>query len=74
MFGQFAKGGTASPFFNGSRNALGQQQPLGNDVPIPGIDDHLHRLVEEIALDELAFHTWNCFLRIAAEWRINLLR
>jgi hypothetical protein len=35
---------------------LRQQQQPRDDIPVPGVDDHDHILVEEIALDDVEVH------------------
>jgi hypothetical protein len=47
---------TATPL-DRPRHALGQEQPPGNDVAVPGVDDHVNVLIEEIALYDLNVHS-----------------
>ena len=48
------RNGPASAF-DGPGNTLGQQQPPRDDVAVPGIDNHFHILIEQIALDHFDF-------------------
>lgn len=47
--------GTGSPL-DGAAYALGQEQPPGDGVAIPGVDDGVHGLVEKIAVYHLYGH------------------
>lgn len=47
---------TAGLTANGYRDSLGQQQTVRNEVAVPGIDDHLDRLAQQIAFNELNLH------------------
>ena len=42
--------GTAS---DRAGNALGQEQPPRDDVPVPGVDDDLYVLVQQIAVADV---------------------
>ena len=53
MLGKFLEGAGAATPLDRPGHALGQQQPPGDDVPVPGVDDHVNVLVEEIALDDV---------------------
>ena len=50
------------------RDALGQQEPPRDDVAVPGVDDHVNGLVEQIALDDGHIH--GAALR-ALQWAIE---
>ena len=50
--GQFPKRLITAPPLDRPGNALRQQEPPRNDVAIPGIDDHVDLLVEQIAFDD----------------------
>ena len=44
-----------SPGFS-TGDALRQQEPPGDDVLVPGVDDHFHVLVEQIAIANFQTH------------------
>jgi hypothetical protein len=57
MFPEFPERAGATTPFDRPGHALWEQEPPRDDVPIPGIDDHVNVLVEEIALDDLNVHS-----------------
>ena len=54
--GNFTKGSVAGAAFDGARHALRQQQPPRNNVAVPGVDDDLYVLVEEVAVNDFDLH------------------
>src|SRR5438132_1350768 len=48
---------TGSPF-DRAGDALGEQKPPGQHVSIPGIDNGLRRLIEEVAVHNSDDHHW----------------
>ena len=55
---QLPEGPVARPLFDGTRNAPWQQKPPGNDVTVPGIDNHIHWLIQQVTVDDFyVFHS-----------------
>ena len=52
MSADFSEWSVASTTFDGTRNALRQQEPPRNDVAVPCVDDDFHVLIEQIAFDD----------------------
>ncbi len=50
--GEFPEGCVAGALLDGSRDALGKQQPPGNEVAVPGVHDDLDGLFEEVAVTD----------------------
>jgi len=48
---QFTKGLIPAPTFDGTGHSLRNEQPPRDDVSVPGIDDDLHLLVKEVAIE-----------------------
>ena len=65
MFGKFLKRGRAAALFDGSRNALRQEQPPRDDISVPGVDDYIDVLIEQIAVDDFDSHSLSHFKRLA---------
>ena len=42
--------------FDGPGDSLRQEQPPWDDVPIPGVDDHVNILVEQVSINDDHFH------------------
>jgi hypothetical protein len=57
MAAQFTKGLCPTATLDLTRDSLGEEKPPGKDIPVPGVDDHVNVLVEEIAVDELDSHS-----------------
>jgi hypothetical protein len=51
VLGKFLEWTSAAMPLDRTGNALREQQPPGDDAPVPGIDDHFNILVEEVAVD-----------------------
>src|SRR5581483_11676008 len=54
--GKFTERLGSSLPLDGSRNPLRQQQPPGNNVAVPGVDNDLDRLGQQIAFDDFGLH------------------
>lgn len=46
---QLEEGLIAGAFLDGAGDALGEEEPPGDDVPVPGVDDAVHLLAQEIS-------------------------
>ena len=55
-FRELAKRGRTGAALDGTRHSLRKQQPPGNDVPVPGVDDRIDSLVEKIAIYDFDIH------------------
>ncbi len=48
-----------APSFDGTGHSLRNEQPPRDDVSVPGIDDDLHLLVKEVAIEHArSNHGW----------------
>jgi hypothetical protein len=50
--GQLAKRSFARTTSNRSRNTLGNEEPPRDDVAIPGVDDDVYVLIQQVPLDD----------------------
>lgn len=61
--GEFAERGEAAAAFDGAGDALGEEEPPGDEVAVPGVDDDVDGLVEEVAGEDLEVHRSVAFRR-----------
>jgi hypothetical protein len=63
VLSEFLEWADSTSPLNRSRHTVGQQQPPGDDIPVPGVDDHINVLIEKIALNDSHVHfqmtAWN---------------
>lgn len=52
MLAELHEGADAASPFDRPRDALGQPPPPGNDVSIPGVDNDVDFLIEQVALND----------------------
>lgn len=52
MLTEFFEWRSAATTFDSTGNALRQQQPPRDDVPIPCVDNHIHVLIKQVAFDD----------------------
>ncbi len=50
---------------DGARDPLRKEEPPGDDVPVPGVDDGVNVLLEEVTLNDRDGH----LSRVASDWR-----
>ena len=62
MAGQFTKWFITAPPLDGPGHPLRQQQPPRNHIAVPGVDDHLDFLVQQIPLHQPWFGRHHSFL------------
>lgn len=53
---EFFERGKATTLLDRARDALWEKKPPRNQIPIPGVDDHLDILIKQITLDEDYWH------------------
>lgn len=56
MLSEFPERLVAPALFDRTGDSLGQQQPPRNEVSIPGVDDAVDVLIEQVAVDDLQIH------------------
>jgi hypothetical protein len=56
MFANLPKWLQARTALNGTGNAMRPQQPPGNDIAIPRVNNRIHPLIQQIALHDFNLH------------------
>src|SRR5690349_16247855 len=62
---KFSKRLGSAPTFNRSRHTLRKQQPPGNDIAVPGVNDHIDFRIQQVSINYFGLH---CEPRESGKW------